>query len=337
MAGEDRTAAQSLIERLVQSPFSFDFLQAVRRLECAYPAQPRIGCSQRVREDPIRFGQEPSMAFAPSTIASCRATANGLTLLVHFLGLLGPNGPMPLHITEYVRDRVLNHSDPALARFLDIFHHRMISLFYRVWASHRMEVSRDRPHEDRFAAYIGSLIGIGSGSFQKRDSIQDEAKLFYAGRLAAQARNAEGICAILGDYFGVPARIDQFVGQWIDLPTDHRCKVGQSPETGVLGQTIIVGSRFWDCQQKFRMVFGPLSFSDFERFLPGGRSFRRVADWVRNYVSGQLGADLQLILKAEAVPPIELGSLGQLGWSTWLTSRPVDKDADDLILQSIAA
>ncbi len=231
MASEDRPAAQPLIERLMQSPYSFDFFQAVRRIECAHPAQPRIGHSQHLNGDPIRFGQEPSLAFAPSTIASCQPGPDGGAprLSVHFLGLLGPNGPMPLHITEYVRGRILINHDRTMARFLDVFHHRMISLFYRAWASSQMPVSRDRPQEDRFAMYIGSLIGIGMRSLRGRDTIQDEAKLHYSGRLACQTRNAEGIRAILSDYFGVPTRIDQFVGQWIDLPPENLLKLGQSP------------------------------------------------------------------------------------------------------------
>jgi type VI secretion system protein ImpH len=339
MAGDDRPPAHSLIERLSQAPFAFDFFQAVRRMECAHPDRPRIGSSRRLNEDPLRFGQEPSLAFAPSPIASFQAAADGGVprLSVHFLGLLGPNGPMPLHFTEYVRGRLLVDHDPTLARFLDVFHHRMISLFYRAWASHQLPVSRDRPDEDRFAVYIGSLIGIGMDSFQRRDRVQDEAKLFYAGRLGCQTKNEEGIRAILSDYFSVPTRIAQFIGQWIELPPQYRLKLGDSPDTGAVGRTAVIGSRLWDCRQKFRIVFGPLSFKDFERFLPTGRSFRRLADWVRNYTSGALGADLQLLLKAEEVPSIQLGALGQLGWSTWLTSQAFDHDADDLVLLSIAA
>ena len=44
-------------------------------------------------------------------------------------GLLGPNGPLPLHLTEYVRERLRHHADPTFARFLDLFHHRFALFF----------------------------------------------------------------------------------------------------------------------------------------------------------------------------------------------------------------
>lgn len=54
-----------------------------------------------------------------------------------FFGLGGPNGPLPLHLTEYMRERQRNHADPTSKRFLDVFHHRLLSLFYRAWAEAR--------------------------------------------------------------------------------------------------------------------------------------------------------------------------------------------------------
>ena len=156
MAHESRSAADQLIDRLLQDCHSFDVFQAIRRLECARPTLPRIGCSQRPEQDPARFGQEPSLAFAPSTIARCSLGSPDrvLRMLVRFTGLLGPNGPMPHHVTAYIRDRQLNHKDSAPADFLDIFHHRIISLFYRAWASCQQTVQRDRPGEDRIAKYV---------------------------------------------------------------------------------------------------------------------------------------------------------------------------------------
>jgi type VI secretion system protein ImpH len=328
-----------VIEQLQAKPYEFDFLQVVRRLECEFADKPRVGCSEHPAQEPVRFGQEPSMAFAPSTIASARSAGpdGPVRLQVHFLGLLGPNGPLPLHITEYVRDRLRNAHDPTAARFLDIFHHRMLSLFYRVWASHRQTVCRDRSEDDRFAAYVASLIGLGTPGLQHRDSVHDDAKLFFSGRLAAQGQNAEGLRAILGDYFGVEVEILQFVGKWASLPPEYHCRLGSSPAVASLGRTVVIGRRIWDCQQKFRIVLGPLSFDDFTRFLPTGRSYRALVDWVGNYVGQQLDFDVQPVLRAPEVPGTSLGSQGQLGWTTWLQSRPRKRDADDLILQTTAA
>jgi len=339
MAGESRPEASALIGRLADCPYRFDFYQAVRRLECARMNLPRMGYSQKPGDDPIRFCQQPSLAFAPSTISACQASSAGHAprLFVNFLGLLGPNGPMPLHLTAHVRDRELNHGDLTLARFFDVFNHRMVSLFYRAWACNQQTVSFDRQAEDRFAEYVGSLFGIGMASFRSRDAAPDVGKLHYSGRLACQTKHPEGLQSILEDYFGIRARIEEFVGQWVELPPDCCCRLGESPETGRIGATAVVGARVWECQQKFRIKFGPMGFADYQRMLPGGNSLRRVVAWVRNYIGDELLWDVRLILKAEEVPQTHLGRLGQLGWSTWLRTGPFEKDADDLVLRPLAA
>jgi type VI secretion system protein ImpH len=146
----------------------------------------------------------------------------------------------------------------------------------------------------------------------------------------------EGLQEILQGYFGIEVDIEQFIGQWIELSPAHRCRLGGSAESGKLGATLVVGSRFWECQQKFRIKFGPMGFSDYQRMLPKGESIRRIVAWVRNYVGDELSWELQLILAAREVPHISLGKIGQLGWSTWLGSKKFEKDMDNLVLRNLA-
>lgn len=339
MASEDRPTTHSVTIRLAEAPHSFDFFQAVRRIECTRPDLPRIGQSHRSKEDPVRFCQEVSLGFAPSTIARYVFASGGRPprLYVYFLGLLGPNGPMPLHITQFARERLRHHQDQTLSRFLDVFHHRLISMFYRAWACSHKTVSFDRGGDDRFAVYIGSLFGIGMSSCRDRDAVPDIAKLHYSGRLACASRHPEGLRAIVSEYFGIPAEIEEFVGEWIDLPPEYCCHLGDSPESGVLGSTVIVGSRIWQCQQKFRLRFGPMRLRDYVRILPGGDSLRRLIAWVRNYVGDEFSWDVRLILKADEVPQLQLGATAQLGWTTWLSSQAFEQDVDDLVLRPFAA
>jgi type VI secretion system protein ImpH len=355
MAGEVRAEAHpvdgskpsALMEALRARPFDFDFFQAVRRLENAAAPGPRMGYSKRPADDPVRFCQEVSLTFAPATIAGLRPAdeVRPVRMFVSFMGLCGPHGPMPMHITEYVRQRERNYGDPSPARFFDIFNHRMISLFYRAWAVNQQAVSYDRyaaqdparsGEQDRFAAYVASLFGMGMGALRNRDSVPDVAKLHYSGRLSAQTRCAEGIEAVLADYFKVPAQIIQFVGQWLRLPADNLCRLGRSRDTGLLGATAIVGSRVWDASQKFRIRMGPMSLGQYQGLLPGGARLAQLADWVMNYTGRELAWDLQLVLAAAEVPQVRLGRSGRLGWTTWLNTRPAARDADDLKVRPAA-
>ena len=334
MGAEDRAAAHSVINQLYEQPHRFDFFMAVRRLENCFPGRPRMGHSQTPADDPVRFCHDPTLAFPPSTLKGLEFGKGGRSprLFVQFLGAFGPNGPLPLALTAYARERHLAKDD-TLARFLDVFHHRIVSLFYRAWAASQQAVQFERGGDDRFAVYIGSLFGLGMPSLRHRDAVPDVAKLHYSGRLVCQTRHAEGLRALLEDYFRIKVNLEEFVGQWIDVPPDCQCRVGQTPRTGLLGRTIVIGSRVWDCQQKFRLRFGAMPLADYERMLPGGGSLVRLAGWVRNYLADEFSWDLQLVLKKEEVPKSIMGKYGRLGWTTWLQSKPFDHDADDLVLR----
>jgi type VI secretion system protein ImpH len=307
-------------------------------LETENPRKPRLGSSTRAADDPVRLGQEPATAFAPATISRFTAGRDGepSRMLVHFLGLLGPNGPLPLHLTDYARDRLRNARDPTFARFLDVFNHRMLCLFYRSWTQAQPTVSLDRPEDDRFGVYIGSLFGIGMPTYRERDAMPDLAKLHYAGHLSCQTRHPDGLRSILTGFLELPVRIQELVGHWLPLPQDSQWRLGESPTTGTLGESTIVGPRVWDRQSKFRIRIGPLCLKDYERMLPSGDSLARVLAVVRNYTGDQLSWDLNLVLKQAEVPPIRLGATVRLGWTTWLTSRPLARDGDDLLLDAMA-
>ena len=336
---ERRTPADSLTAELKSKPYAYDFFQAVRRIECANPSLPRIGSSSRPQSDPVRFCQNVSLGFAPAALTAYEEATDQhpARMTVSFLGLLGASGPMPLAITEYVYDRLHNRKDQTLASFLDVFNHRMISLFYRAWACNQQTVSHDRRHEDRFGAYIGSLFGIGVDSMCNREALPDVAKLHYSGRLVCQPGNAEGLEEILRDYFGVSVEIRQFVGRWTDLPEEYRCRLGTSPSNARLGATSILGERFWECQQTFRVKFGPMDVDRYMRFLPGSDSVEHLISWIRNYVGDEFRWEVQLILKDVEVPQIRLGRTGQLGWSTWLGAKRFEEDTEGLLLRSCRA
>jgi len=255
-------------------------------------------------------------------------------LTVNFFGLLGPNGPLPLHLTEYARDRLRNSDDPTMARFLDLFHHRMLLFFYRAWAAGQPTVSRDRPGEDRFEAYIGSLPGVALASVRTKDAFPHTARLFYAGLLSSHSRNAEGLAAMVGDFFGMPARVAEFVGGWIDLPPGERWRLGGRKELGRLGLSTIAGARAWTSQQKFQVVLGPLSRSQFQRMLPGGASLPKLVALIRNYVGDELLWDLRLLLEERIEEPLRLGS-SRLGWTAWL-GRAAGAQRQDLVLDPLA-
>ena len=331
----ERDAKRAELWRALQAePFRFDFFEVLRRIEALFPEKPRIGASLRPVDDPIRLAQEPSLSFAPATLSSFRPADENSRygrMEVRFFGLLGPNGPLPIHLTEYARERQMHHGDRSFARFLDVFHHRYLSMFYRAWAQAQPTVSLDRAREDRFSHYVGSLLGLGLGSVRARDAVPDHAKLFYAGLLSRHVRNSDGLAALLSGFFRIPVCIEQFVGHWLTLPVHDRTRLGY--KAGSVGGGAMLGSRVWDRQHKFRIRIGPLQLAQYESFLPGGTALPKIVAWVRQYVNFELDWDMRLVLTRTEVPRIGLGTYGRLGWTTWLGKRgPRAADVDDLRL-----
>jgi type VI secretion system protein ImpH len=328
--------AVEFLEALAASPYRYDFYQTMRLLECLWGDQPRWGTAPRPADEPVRLCQAPDLSFAPTAIAAFDAGTDRARprLTVYFGGLFGPNGPLPQHLTEYARERLRNAGDPTICRFLDLFHHRFLALLYRAWAQAQPHVSRDRPEADHVAGFVASFIGVTPASFRHRDGLPDPAKLFHVSTLARHVRNADGLAAILHQFFDVPVRIEEFVGHWLLLQRRDCTSLGRSG--AVLGAEAVLGRSVWDRQSKFRIRLGPLTWRQYESFLPGHGPLQRLVDWVRFYLCFELDWDVRLVLGRREVPPLQLGRGARLGWTAWLGTRRSARDADDLCLNAEA-
>lgn len=340
MAASTRSASSAVAEMLRQledEPHRFGFYATMRYLEAVYPERARVGEGGQPGDEVVRLGQVPSLAFAPSTLAEFEQGGGKKPhrLNQYFFGLFGPNGPMPLHITEYVHDRELNFSDSTLRSFSDLFIGRMLSLFYRAWADAQPAVSLDRQDCGEFAKYVSALSGLAGEALADRDSIPDDARRFWTGRFAAGTRPVEGLRAVVEGFFETDVAVTQFVGQWLSLRAEDQLTLGGDVRGATLGQDTVLGQNVWECQHRFQLRVGPLELSEFQKFLPGHANLTRLRDMVRSYVGDELAWDCQLVLRSADVPSISLGQQGQLGWTSWLGERPAHKahkDADDVVV-----
>ncbi|HEY9064546.1 MAG TPA: type VI secretion system baseplate subunit TssG [Burkholderiaceae bacterium] len=314
-----------LFGELAAAPHAFDFYALMRRIDVLSPNAPRLGRALRPTFEPVRLGQDPELDFAPAAISSFETSATTPPRIgVRFFGLFGPHGPLPLHLTEYARERLRHHADPGFARFADLFHHRLLALFYRAWAQAQPTVQHDRPADDQFAKWLGALFGLAPRELRERDAVGDDAKRFQAGLLARGVKNAEGLVMLLQHHFGVPVRVQGFVGHWMRLrPADRTrletVRLGRRPEASAqLGVGATLGSKVWDRQSKFRIHLGPLTLAQYESFLPGSPALPVLRDWVRQYVGLARAWDVRLALAGSDVPAASLGRATRLGYTSWL-------------------
>jgi type VI secretion system protein ImpH len=335
----ERWAAVELALR--EEPWSFQFFQAVRLLRRILPDRAAVGRFVHPSKEIVRFGAHTSIAFPASQIQGLDWSAGQPVMVVNFLGLAGPSGVLPLYYSELVLDRIRS-KDRTLLSFLNLFNHRMVSLFYQAWEKYRFTIAYENNEPDRFSHHLMDLIGIGTPGLQKRQAVPDDSLLFYSGLFGLHTRSAVALKQIVADYFDVPVHVEQFIGAWYSLARDNQCCF-ESADTisEQLGVGAVVGDEIWNQQSGVRLRLGPLSLRQYVDFLPEGSAYEPLRALTRFFAGDEIDFEVQLVLKRDEVPACELDDESvlvdnvtpQLGWSTWVKSAPMGRDPGDTILR----
>ncbi len=327
MAAKGRRTSPPLIDELRNRPYRFDFYQAVRLIELMHGVgidadskKLPVGEGSNADREAVRFRSDPSLAFPPSSIKTYtpRDGEQPDDMEVRFMGLAGALGPLPRPFTERLIQRV-SKKDTAWRAFLDMFNHRLASLMVRMRKAHRIGLDTRPPERTLTAKFLRAFIGIGAEGLQNRMAVEDRAILRYAGLFAHTNRSAAGLEQLLCDYFQLPFRVRQFVGEWVSLEDGQETRLGlREGQNNALGTHAFLGTRYWDQQSSFDIVVGPLDRADFESFLPGGSRFRAVRALVTFYATPEFNFSIRIHATPAAVPASRLGEDLRLGWTSWL-------------------
>ena len=343
-----RLGGLSVGARLRAAPHRFDGLHALRLAELG---RKRTGTDAAPDEEAVRLPAVQGLGFAAAPVAGAADDAHGLRLRVAFMGLTGPLGVLPQVYAELVQraDRLRNRSVSA---FLDMFNHRLVSLFLRTSEKYRLgllvqrQVSLPAPSgrlglgADPVSAAMLALAGFGTPNLRSRMSGPDEVVLYYAGLFAARTRPPGALQAMLADYLGMMVRVEPFSGRWVAVQPSEQTRLpraGEAPRYAALGIDTVAGARIWDVQGQFRVVVGPVDEAAMHALMPDQPGLRRLVDLVRAFTGADLGFDVQVVLRADCVPALELArkegpAAPRLGWNTWAKFLPAMADKDDIIL-----
>lgn len=351
----------SLRRQLLEEAHRFEFFQAVRLLErLAGEDAPRaaaqgvpVGRDHDPKTEAVRFRAFPSHRFPAGEIREIgerpaeagQAAPPGAEMTVAFIGLTGPCGVLPPHYTSLLIERI-REKDYALRDFLDLFNHRVVSLFYRAWekyrsftAYERAQITKDPDDADLLTGSLFSLVGMGTAGIRGRMAFDDQAFLFYGGHFSRRLPSAVSLEQIVADDFDLPVCVRQFLGRWLYLDREDQSAL-PSPRLPAglntqLGVNVLVGERVWDVEGKFRVRVGPLKRDRFRELLPEGPLLRPLSQMIRSYVGPQFDFDVQLVLAGAEVPWCVLGSndadAPRLGWNIWMRSGPFERDVSDAV------
>jgi type VI secretion system protein ImpH len=345
MAGAHRYAVDPVNAepRSPRAALRAEFFQSVRLILAAVQAgeggRPvSIGGDTRPQDEPLRIGTAIGLRHpdAEMSLLSREGEMGPLTMEVGFMGLTGPSGALPDHYS----DRVVagrRARDEGLARFLDIFNHRMLSHFYRAWAKYRLPVRFGETGgdlSDPFSIALAALAGIARAG-------NDPRLLEIAGPLSRRIRSASALRRIISALFELPVEIVELAPRWIRIAPDEQTRLGSAdaPEGryAQLGVNAVAGASVFDLAGRFRVRVGPLDLPTFRSFFDRGGLRDRMTETIRFAVGPNIDFDLQLVLRQDAVPRMNIGGgvvPAALGHSGWLLSGPAESDRGDAVLSS---
>lgn len=345
----------------------FQFVRVCERL--AYEARQHadgpglqpVGQNGSPAREAVRFRVDPSLNFPANSMSIARlrsslkvvgdhaedadeaddAEVSVIDLLVNFFGLIGSSGVMPQNYSAIVLQRLRVH-DATLREFLDLFHHRLVSHFYRAWSKQHLAAHVEHAHitgvDDLFTTILFSVAGFGTPALRNRSHNPDDVILRYAGLLSQRPRTAMSLQQMLSDHFQLPVRVRQFLGRWLQMEREDRTKLPNGLNLGgqchELGHTAILGERLWDVQTMIRLVIGPLDHDQFSKLLPTRPVLEQLAELTRTYLGPDVDFDVQLILLCRDVPECRLGveeTPAQLGWNCWLGAPAHRETVDDAV------
>lgn len=316
---------------LLEEGHRFTFFQAVRLLEKLHPNRTPVGENVEPRQEAVRFHSQTKMQFAAGDVEKVEppaSTDEPVHMTVNFMALAGSNAPLPASISELMGERAFRR-DTAMRDFLDIFNHRLISLFYRGRKKYRPPLDHRPPDEGRVARCLTAFMGLGTDGLADRHQFADRSLLPFAGFFLGQ-RSMVGLERLLNSYFDFAVHIEPFQGAWHHLDSEQWTHIGLRGQNQVLGQSAMLGTRVWDQQASFEVQCGPLTLKQLLDLVPTGRGYRVLCDQVQFYAGDELDFTLRLTLHHGEVPELRLGYAvdARLGWSSRLEIPAADGDID---------
>lgn len=265
----------------------------------------------------LLFSANPSLGFASSDVTNIESMSNGRTKLeLSFFGLTGSQSPLP----GFFLERIATEDENGLRKeFLDFFNNRLLALLYRVWRKYRYYVRFKENASDDFSAQLFALVGLADKELRGETPINWCKMLSYAGMLAGRSRSPQVVCGIVAHCFDLS---DVSIRQWevrkVRIPEEQRMQLGMA--NARLGEDSIIGEDVRDCMGKFVICVKNMTQVRFRDFLPSGKEYLPFCKLIEFILREQMAFDLELELKADEAPPLQLGGQSQfsLGWSSFV-------------------
>ncbi len=335
--GGDQTVRFRLDSALQFAAGDVRFVPLVALLEQLTAGAVRVGGDGPSAEEAIRFRHDPSLTFSSGDVSQVRLVprvdewgqAQGgpkhvFEVVTTFLGLTGASSPLPGYMIEEIAQE--DPDKPLRRQFLDLFHHRLLSLLYRALTRYMPEAEATRAGDDVWTRRVLALAGLDTYERGPSVGLSVAQLLRLAPLLATRARTSRTLELALSDVLRndlgeARVTVRQFAGSWVEVDSEQRMMLGKL--NSHLGRTSMLGGKLFDRAGKFIIGISPLDGGTYHRLLPEGDLSPLVREVVALVVRDPLECALELGVREDVLGAFQLKmkNAARLGRNTYLGGR----------------
>ena len=258
--------------------------------------------------DSVRLQGRVSLAFAAGDVYSVEPSpqsGEAFAFSTQAFALAGAMGPLPLPIAEDLLLRAAR-GDHAGLDFLDLFHGRLLRLFYLIR-------KRSRP---ALGASNGSQTAQ-SRMVRRLAHLPDSQWLRHAGLQTGAPQSSASLQQLLSERLSAPIQVSGLQGRWHPIGQAGSRALSDRPR---LGLNATLGQRYWNPVSGLKIQAPPVPFGELSAWLPGGDRYVMLCNLLTTVLQKTMTLELVVTPQGSSVPRSQLSSRSglRLGQTAWL-------------------
>lgn len=288
-----------LFNRLLLAPEAYNFFQFCHLLEL-HQINLRVPDLQSESELTLQFCAWPYLGFPASELKQALPESvydyKLPVVFTTFMGLIGTDGVMPNWLIAESAEK--KDGMDNLTAFLDIFHHRLMAMFYQIWKRFHYEFQYRENASDRLSQALLTLI-------HGRDTLDIDPR-YYLGvikELNKKNKNIFGLKEIV--HYVIPAASEVVIEEFIPV----KYPVTQlSLGTGIAFENAVLGRFLYDANSSIRISVKLNNYTTLNLLYENQPVRMILKTLVKKYVGCTLDVELMATLSADLLPLAKLNA-----------------------------
>ncbi len=319
-----------LTPRLEADLHRINFYRLCQLLEKRNPRRPLMGSTSHPADDPVRFAPHPGMGFPASELKAVEYDEGDDSkppmIRTTFMGMYGVDSPLPTAYLDDISQRREGHE--ALQGFLDIFGHRILTQYYRIWRKYTYPATFEAGGTDSISQSLLGLVGLGIPGTAEHIATPVSRFLSLLGVLQQPGKTQEGMQALVS-LLATDTRVQ--VSPYCLRPVEVSPALGfYGDDDLLLDGNMPLGDEAMDANSQLLIALSTDNEQEAQGWKPDGLLYQDFLVMLRVYLGWRFKAKITLTISTRllAVPPLGEGPLW-LGMNGVLGAEG-DELADDI-------